>query len=594
MTKRTAERTLEISYSTGTGPLKLARPVVGYRTLADAGCVDGDTVDLIIDDVSSTGIPTGDWEMGTYTWGAGGVLTRTTITASSNGGAAVNWSNGTRWVRGRSAATVDGGGSSTTDKAANLRLFNHTLIDFSPSDAATGWSTSGNQTVAYDAVNKGLRIKGNGVSGVNIITTKTLPRTLAPAQIQRIAVKIRSNSPGLQAGIYLQVGDGTNFTTLGSFSLIQIPASDHPDWHWAVWNTAEDATAWGNLTTVSQLRFRTNTQAAPYLNDLTIAKIVINPQTVSPFAMTFDDGWDSSYTVALPILAAAGVPGTVFIPNAGAPGVAANRRITPAQSQSLGAASWGVCDDGSDDDSVLTGAATPEAAVAKFQNGQYLGLSLGTKKTDLNYLCWPNGLAWIAGTPVQIAAATSNESNVVTLGAAATVVAGSAYYGANVPDGTTVTVGGAGVTSITVSNNIPAGTIAAACVDLTSPFTYAALASRLSAIGVRGARLTGLGDASIIEGFQNPMFITGISFTGVTLNQALVTLNTLKNRGVAIVPYTHEVVADPGGWTADTPNTSINAFASFIAGVAAWAKTAAAAGELELFAFPAMVEKYRS
>lgn len=112
MTKRSAERVLEISYTTGSGPITLVRPVLGYRTLAEAGCVDGDTVDLVIEGVSSIGTPTGDWEMGTYTWGTGGILTRTTITGSSNGGAAVNWTNGTRWVKGRSSGTVDGGGSS--------------------------------------------------------------------------------------------------------------------------------------------------------------------------------------------------------------------------------------------------------------------------------------------------------------------------------------------------------------------------------------------------------------------------------------------------------------------------------------------------
>lgn len=112
MAKRNSERVREISYTTGTGPIVLARPVIGFRTLVEAGCVDGDTADLTIEGVSSVGTPTGDWEVGTYTWSTGGVLTRTTITASSNGGAAVNWANGTRWVRGRSSGQVDVAGNS--------------------------------------------------------------------------------------------------------------------------------------------------------------------------------------------------------------------------------------------------------------------------------------------------------------------------------------------------------------------------------------------------------------------------------------------------------------------------------------------------
>lgn len=127
MTQRTAERVLEISYSTGTGPIRLMRPVLGYRSLAEAGFVNGDTVDLMIESVSSNGAPTGDWEIGTYTWGTGSVLTRSTIVSSSNGGAAVDWTNGTRWVRARPGGVPDGTGGGSGGNSGGGSLPSTTL-----------------------------------------------------------------------------------------------------------------------------------------------------------------------------------------------------------------------------------------------------------------------------------------------------------------------------------------------------------------------------------------------------------------------------------------------------------------------------------
>lgn len=486
---------------------------------------------------------------------------------------------------------VGGSGSVAVQQA---KPFNHTLIDFQFPDAATGWSTGANHSVSYDAANKGLRIRGSGVSGTNIITTKTLPRTLSPSQVQRVAVKFRSNTPGLQAGMYVQFGDGTTWSSVvNTANLFEIPNSDTPEWHWAVFNTSEDS-AWATLPTITQMRFRTNGQSAPFLNDVTISRVVINPQTVSPVCWTFDDGWDTARTIGLPMLRDAGMVGTVFLPAAGAPGVASNRRLSAEQCRELEAAGWAICLDGTDDDSVMTAAASPEAAMGKFLNGQLLGTGLGTSRTNLNYLCYPNGSAWATGSPVQIASATSNGTTTVTLGAAATIANGSAYYAANAPDGTTVVTGGTNVTSITVSNPIPAGTIAAAAVDLSSQFSYSALTARLASAGVRGARLTGFGDASVIEGLLNPLAIAAVGFTGTNLNSATTLLTRLKNRGVAIIPYIHETMEDPVGWTPSTNNASINVYRSFQQGIVDLIKSWRDAGEVEVMTFPAMVERYRN
>lgn len=94
-----ADRVLETSTTTGVGALTLAGAVVGHITFGNApGVVNGSTLYYYIEDVDSSGVPTGAWETGLGTWGTGNILTRTTVHASSNAGAAVNFAAGTKRV----------------------------------------------------------------------------------------------------------------------------------------------------------------------------------------------------------------------------------------------------------------------------------------------------------------------------------------------------------------------------------------------------------------------------------------------------------------------------------------------------------------
>lgn len=92
-----ADRVLETSTTTGTGSLTLAGAATGYRAFS-AVCSNADTVYYIAEGVTDAGAQTGEWEVGLGTWATGGTLARTSILASSNGGAAVNFSAGTRQV----------------------------------------------------------------------------------------------------------------------------------------------------------------------------------------------------------------------------------------------------------------------------------------------------------------------------------------------------------------------------------------------------------------------------------------------------------------------------------------------------------------
>lgn len=91
------DRVLETTTSTGTGALTLAGAVTGYRTFAATMAVN-DTCLYAVWGVDASGTPTGEWEGGVGTYSATNTLTRTTVLESSNAGAAVTLSAGTKYV----------------------------------------------------------------------------------------------------------------------------------------------------------------------------------------------------------------------------------------------------------------------------------------------------------------------------------------------------------------------------------------------------------------------------------------------------------------------------------------------------------------
>lgn len=92
-----ADRVVELSTTTGTGAFTLSTAITGYRRFS-AVCSTSDTVYYTIEAIDVDGIPTGDWEVGLGTYSAANTLTRTSVLASSNAGAAVNFGAGTKRV----------------------------------------------------------------------------------------------------------------------------------------------------------------------------------------------------------------------------------------------------------------------------------------------------------------------------------------------------------------------------------------------------------------------------------------------------------------------------------------------------------------
>lgn len=92
-----ADRIKETSTSTGTGAKTLAGAITGFKTFASR-CAVGDTFYYAMQGVDTLGTPTGEWECGLGAYSATNELTPTTVTASSNADAAVNFSAGTKQV----------------------------------------------------------------------------------------------------------------------------------------------------------------------------------------------------------------------------------------------------------------------------------------------------------------------------------------------------------------------------------------------------------------------------------------------------------------------------------------------------------------
>lgn len=117
-----ADRVKESTTTTGTGALTLAGPLTGFRAFS-AVCAVADECYYALQAVDGTGQPTGSWEVGRGTYSASSTLTRTTVLASSNAGAAVNLAAGTThvWIDLAAAqiATIGGPSGATTQLQFN-------------------------------------------------------------------------------------------------------------------------------------------------------------------------------------------------------------------------------------------------------------------------------------------------------------------------------------------------------------------------------------------------------------------------------------------------------------------------------------------
>ena len=444
-----------------------------------------------------------------------------------------------------------------------------TIEDFSLSNNISSWSIPTDGSIIYDDTNKGLRIIGNGVLGSTLSTTKTLTNSLDTTKVSRVSVKFKSNTPGLNSSLFVQFGNASNSWSglIAGGNELSVSSNDRDDWIWTTFDTTEDL-LFAALGTITQIRFISNNQMAPYISDMTISKVSINDNNKATFGFTYNEAHNTIATIAKAQLDLVNIKGTVFIPTSGASGLAVNDRLTNTQIENLVSSKWGINISATSNNTPLTGKASLSAAISEYLKSQYeanVNYSLLAEQT--RYISYPEGNAWVVGNITQIAAATSNGSNIINLDTPSTVVNGSRYYGSNVPDGTIVTTGGVNVSTITLSKSIPAQTKAAAIVDLTSQFSISGITDGLKKLGVKAGRLEQGGSNKIIEGFLRPLEIKGLSLTGMSLNQATVILTRYMKTGNATPLIIPRIEEDPNGWTADTLNTSNTIYRSFHQGI---------------------------
>ena len=132
------DRVFETSSTTGTGALTLAGAVTGYRSFGSVFSV-GDTFPYVIEAIDAAGAPTGEWECGIGTYSATNTLTRTTVTSSSNSGAAVNLSAGTKAVFVGATRATDF--PQSTDTTTSIGLYvppnNYQKVTYAPTTSTS-------------------------------------------------------------------------------------------------------------------------------------------------------------------------------------------------------------------------------------------------------------------------------------------------------------------------------------------------------------------------------------------------------------------------------------------------------------------------
>jgi hypothetical protein len=94
---RVFDRVREVTTTAGAGDLALLGAVVGFASFASVMAL-ADTCYYTIEGLNSGGGPSGEWETGLGTYTALNTFSRTTVLASSNGGAAVVFSAGVKNV----------------------------------------------------------------------------------------------------------------------------------------------------------------------------------------------------------------------------------------------------------------------------------------------------------------------------------------------------------------------------------------------------------------------------------------------------------------------------------------------------------------
>lgn len=195
------DRVKETTTTTGTGSLTLAGAMTGFRAFS-AVCGTGDTLYYALQAVDGSGAPTGDWEVGLGTYSAANTLTRTTILSSSNSGAVVSLSSGTKqvWLDIPAAKYPTGGASGLAwanylcaalepDAIESLKVdsFSYSISSSVTKLLMASWQTRLSSSGRMEQRNpskyvplRGVTLAGTGTGSTAVILDPTAPTYIDP------------------------------------------------------------------------------------------------------------------------------------------------------------------------------------------------------------------------------------------------------------------------------------------------------------------------------------------------------------------------------------------------------------------------------